>query len=346
MIGLNVTTHWKAAGVAFFVGASIAHTVLLERATAQVHLVATDDASTSNDTARGPTATNDRSDFVEIRNHPATRKRIGYFKYNISAIDPLLFPFARLSGSFADGRDGNGSWNIYGLNDGETNTDDVPDGSFGEANWTEGALTYAMGLGVDVTVSPATVGDLGLDLTEISLLGSITLVDGEPFLSNTTDLPLASFLSADTNGVVTFMIADLTSETEWRVVAREASGENSVRLSFFPLAGDTDLDGIVELEDLDPIRANHRRQNVTYADGDLNGNNIVDFPDFRIWKTAILNAGVGSLAGVDLGFLSVPEPAAITIAAAGIVGVGALVYRRRKSRTDAECGTGCVSGRR
>src|SRR3989304_4021020 len=245
MIGLNVTTHWKAAGVAFFVGSSIAHTVLLERGTAQGHLGATDDASTSNDTARGPTATNDRSDFVEIRNHPATRKRIGYFKYNISAIDPLLFPFARLSGSFADGRDGNGSWNIYGLNDGETNTDDVQDGSFGEANWTEGALTYAMGLGVDVTVSPATVGDLGLDLTEISLLGTITLVDGEPFLSNTTDLPLASFLSADTNGVVTFMIADLTSETEWRVVAREASGENSVRLSFFPLAGDTDLGGLV-----------------------------------------------------------------------------------------------------
>ncbi len=76
-----------------------------------------------------------------------------------------------------------------------------------------------------------------------------------------------------------------------------------------PVLGDTDSDGIVELEDFDPIRANFRKDVTTRAQGDLVRNNVVDFDDFHEWKAAFLSGG-GSLAGVDLGFAgNVPEPA-------------------------------------
>ena len=50
------------------------------------------------------------------------------------------------------------------------------------------------------------------------------------------------------------------------------------------------------------------------AQGDLVPNGIVDFDDFRQWKTAFL-AGGGSLAGLDLGlFNNIPEPATFVLA--------------------------------
>jgi hypothetical protein len=315
--------------------------LVLGRAQAQVYLTATDDANTSNDTAQGPTTTGDSSSFVAIRNYQladpvTTRKRIGYFKYDISGIDSRLFQYAGLAGAFSGGLDGNGTFTVYGLNDGVTNTDNVPDGSYNEASWAEGTLTYSMGLGVDTTVATTALGDLGIDPAETTLLGTIALVDGQPIQSNPTDLPLSTFLSDDTNGVVTFMLADLASGTEWRLVARESSSENSLRLAFSPMAGDTDLDGVVELEDLDPIRTNYRHQGVDYTGGDLSGDGTVTFRDFRIWKTAYLDSlmseGGGSLSGVDVSFLSgsVPEPTSLWLAAAASL---AFVARRRSRRS-------------
>jgi len=318
--------------------AFVSHLVQPERAQAQVFVTATDDASTSNDTSRGPGVTNDRNDFVEIRNYQdvsgdppvtTTRKKIGFFKYDISGINSQLFQFATLTGVFTRG--GDGTYTVYGLNDGEMNLDNVPDGSVTEANWSESTLTYSQGLGVDTSVATTALGDLGIDPDETTELGTITLVNGEPLQSNPTDLPLAAFLSADTNDVVTFMLADLVSGTEWRMTAHEASTENSLRLAFSPTPGDTDLDGVVELEDLDPIRTNYRHQGVAYTGGDLSGDGTVTFRDFRIWKTAYLNSGAGSLDGVDLGFLSgsVPEPASFWLAAIASLG---LLARRRSRR--------------
>jgi Concanavalin A-like lectin/glucanases superfamily/PEP-CTERM motif len=84
-----------------------------------------------------------------------------------------------------------------------------------------------------------------------------------------------------------------------------------------PIIGDTDGDGVVELEDLDPIRMNWRQTGKTLPEGNLSGDTagLVDFRDFRIWKTAYLNQGSGSLANVDLSFLGevVPEPSAVCL---------------------------------
>jgi len=86
--------------------------------------------------------------------------------------------------------------------------------------------------------------------------------------------------------------------------------------------GDTDGDGVVELEDdFGPIRDNFRQMVGSRAEGDLVIDGVVDFLDFREWKTAFLGGG-GSLAGVDLGFVSsVPEPGtgALTVLAMALL---------------------------
>jgi hypothetical protein len=94
------------------------------------------------------------------------------------------------------------------------------------------------------------------------------------------------------------------------------------------LLGDTDGDGTVEFDDdFGPIRDNFRKQVGARSEGDLVRNGVVDFDDFRQWKTAFVGAG-GSLAGLDLSFGSVPEPSAAALALGAIL--GACSFRRRK----------------
>jgi len=76
------------------------------------------------------------------------------------------------------------------------------------------------------------------------------------------------------------------------------------------IPGDTNANGIGGEfpDDFDPIRANFRQMVAERSDGDLVRDGLVDFKDFREWKTAFLSGG-GSLADVDLSFITnVPEP--------------------------------------
>jgi hypothetical protein len=92
--------------------------------------------------------------------------------------------------------------------------------------------------------------------------------------------------------------------------------------------GDTDGDGIPEPEDLTPIRMNYLTAQTLRTAGDLTGDSFVDFADFRQWKTAILSGG-GSLADIDLSFLSVPEPSAMLLTLMGLAFTGIRPIRRR-----------------
>jgi hypothetical protein len=109
-----------------------------------------------------------------------------------------------------------------------------------------------------------------------------------------------------------------------RVFNTALTNEQILALYQFPntvpdpvMPGDTDGDGVVELEDLTPIRQNYLQTVATRALGDLTGDSLVNFADFRQWKTAILSGG-GSLTGLDLSFASVPEPTSIGLALAGL----------------------------
>ena len=91
------------------------------------------------------------------------------------------------------------------------------------------------------------------------------------------------------------------------------SGTVLTNFSSTPLVlGDTDGDGVPELEDFNPIRDNFQKMVALRTQGDLNRDGIVEFADFREWKTAFLSGG-GSLEGLDLQFLAVPEPSSLLL---------------------------------
>ena len=98
------------------------------------------------------------------------------------------------------------------------------------------------------------------------------------------------------------------------------------------ILGDTDCNNTVDMADFEPIRANFRKTVSARNAGDLVRDGVVDFDDFREWKTAFLGGG-GSLAGVDLGFASnVPEQSSIGLLVAALATALARRTRGRMAR--------------
>ena len=83
--------------------------------------------------------------------------------------------------------------------------------------------------------------------------------------------------------------------------------------------GDANGDGEADLADLTILRGNYFEEDVDYADGDFNFDNIVDFLDYRIW-TENRTDGPGSS--------SVPEPACLGLALIGAIAVFGIRRRR------------------
>lgn len=126
----------------------------------------------------------------------------------------------------------------------------------------------------------------------------------------------------------------------YKITSRNAGGGDGdypvLTLTTDSLPGDTDNDGVIELnDDYGPIRDNWLDTNETFGsllsrtDGDLNLDGMVSIEDFREWKDAFLQTG-GSSAAVAQAFaaLSVPEPTAFTVAALALMATGS--YRRRR----------------
>jgi hypothetical protein len=93
------------------------------------------------------------------------------------------------------------------------------------------------------------------------------------------------------------------------------------------LPGDTNENGTPGEypDDFAPIRDNFRKAVDDRMLGDLVDDGVVDFLDYRQWKTAFV-AGGGSLAAIDWGSTQVPEPAAGLLA---VVAWGAIVGRAK-----------------
>ena len=93
-----------------------------------------------------------------------------------------------------------------------------------------------------------------------------------------------------------------------------------------PLAGDANLDGKVDINDLTIVLAHYGSTGMTWYDGDVNGDGKVDINDLTI-VLANYNQSVSSSAA---GVAAVPEPSTIAIAAAGLLGLLTYAWRKRK----------------
>jgi hypothetical protein len=93
--------------------------------------------------------------------------------------------------------------------------------------------------------------------------------------------------------------------------------------------GDANGDGNVDMNDAILI-ANHFRDSVPQSTlGDLDGNGLVNFADFRLWKTA--SGFSGSIGAAMAAAGIVPEPASGVLAILGLVALGERTRRRKQA---------------
>ncbi|TWT36594.1 PEP-CTERM motif protein [Posidoniimonas corsicana] len=93
----------------------------------------------------------------------------------------------------------------------------------------------------------------------------------------------------------------------------------------FPL-GDVNMDLVVDIDDLDIIRANFFMTDAVPGDGDVNLDKRVDWTDFKLWKA---NATPAALAAI------VPEPHSLTLCAVSLLGLHKLGRRRPRQPSEA-----------
>jgi len=162
------------------------------------------DTYLTNDSQYGPDSTHGTETRIRAcRQLADTRCRVGYIRFDITGLSE-----PDMTGSILtlDARNLKGSAqavDVYGLIDGDGDS------------WDESTTTYNNAPGM----AAATLGNYALDTEKVVLLGTITTpAAGDPypvrFSSNSVDLPLAEFLAADTNGLVTLFFIGGNNEAE------------------------------------------------------------------------------------------------------------------------------------
>ena len=88
------------------------------------------------------------------------------------------------------------------------------------------------------------------------------------------------------------------------------------------LAGDANLDGTVDINDLSIVLANYDQTGMTWSQGDFTGTGTVDINDLTI-VLANYNATLG------VGLAAVPEPSCVVLLGVGTVSLMAFALRKR-----------------
>jgi hypothetical protein len=102
-----------------------------------------------------------------------------------------------------------------------------------------------------------------------------------------------------------------------------AGGEIAALYTTAPLPGDANLDGSVNISDLSTLLTNYDKTGANWTTGDFAGTGTVDISDLSVVLT---NYDTSSSAA---SIRAVPEPSSLLVAATGLVGLIALVWRRR-----------------
>jgi dockerin type I repeat protein len=97
------------------------------------------------------------------------------------------------------------------------------------------------------------------------------------------------------------------------------------------LVGDVNFNGIVDGVDYGIIRDHFQMVGAMHADGDVSGDGIVNFTDFRLWKNN--RTAPGSAAGFEAELLglsgTVPEPGSLILFSWGVLSFSIATGRRR-----------------
>lgn len=170
-------------------------------------------------------------------------------------------------------------------------------------------LTFNLGPG-EVFALPALTGSAGYGIEISTPFASPS--DGNPGVirhSNNTD-------STDFYAGGRYYVESGNASNSYRDIGLSIIATETTPCLF----GDVNCDGTIDVEnDLSAIAANFRKSVTLREEGDLTGNGFVDFDDFDEWKSNY----TGSLANIDFGFLSTPEPSAVWLVglSLGLAGV-------------------------
>jgi len=160
----------------------------------------------------GPDSVHGADGGLAVRNYEGVRQKFLYIRFDLTGISGDLTG-ATVSFNVTNSNR-NRNWLIYGLVDG---ADDL---------WDEATTSYSNAPGV----LPAALGSFALNETKLQLLGTINVLENTPtrdtpniYTSNTADLNLDSFLSSDTNKLLTFAVINENSDNDasYWVTAKE-----------------------------------------------------------------------------------------------------------------------------
>ena len=140
--------------------------------------------------------------------------------------------------------------------------------------------------------------------------------------------------SSANNGVTWTQIApnDLTFDNanHWLSFGTaNLNGDDYALTGVSVLAGDANLDGRVDINDLTIVLANYNQPGKTWTQGSMDGDpaGTVDINDLTI---VLANYGSTIGASGGIGMSAVPEPASVLLAAAGLAALLFYAWRKRK----------------